>query len=178
MARPAALRGFFGNLFYPAQFGADLIEAQAQHPHSFVKSMPDLFSNCGQDFGFSCAFLLQKFSPPRELLSENARPALPGETEPGEKRGTVALLGPIFALERVGESRAAAGGGLEDSPFGTSRLVSSLDRANQARVRQLVERIIHLRTRDPGPVANLAVFEERVHVVAVHGTLSEQAQQK
>jgi len=66
---------------------------------------------------------------------------------------------PVFAFERVGERFASVCGRSEDISLGTRCGFVGRLRAQKSEALQLVEAVVHLRSRDTRPIANLAAFQ-------------------
>src|SRR5579863_2155379 len=80
------LRRLALHLAQPGKLGADLLHTQAEHPHRFMEWVADLPQHLLLNPLLAAKLVLQKLPPPPELAGEDARPALPGERQPGQKR--------------------------------------------------------------------------------------------
>ena len=126
---------------------------------------------------FSLQFLEQELPPFLQLFPENAGPRLPGQRQPGEKSGTVALRRPRLSFERIGQRFPPLVRCFERVAFRARRRLIGLQPPQQSRARQLLERVVHLRLGNGCPIANLPPFEFRVRLIPVHRPLRQQAQQ-
>lgn len=139
--------------------------------------VPNFPANRTQRHQFSGQLRLQKFPPPFQLPSRNSRARLPGKRQPSKKSRPVALHRPIVAFECSRQRCSPLRGSAEHSPVRPSRWLIFVRRRNHSRARQLLNRVVHLRPRNPHPIAPLPAFEFRVGLIPVHRPLSEQAQE-
>src|SRR5438045_3466665 len=168
---------FPGQVARPAQFGAQLIDCEAHHPNRFMEAMAGLVANALKRRLFPRQLLLQKILSPAQLLLENPRSSLPRQSKPGEKRRPVALRSPLLALQSIRQRSAPARGCREDAPLWSRHRRIVVSRTNQADLRQLFERVVHLGTGNSCPIPYLPPLQFQVGLVAVHRTLRQKAEQ-
>jgi hypothetical protein len=109
-----------GNPVEPAQFCIELADHQGEHPDGFMVPMAHLFEHGAESGMLAGKFVLKKFATAAKLALKCGWRSLPGESEPSEKGGTIALSGPAFALKCRGESAAALRGGCKNAALWTS----------------------------------------------------------
>lgn len=107
MACRGSFREFPGNAAKPRQLDLYLLNHKSDHPNRFVIGMPDFPFDFSQRLFFTRELMHQEFAAALELMAKNAWARLPRQSEPREERGPIALNGPGFAFERLGEGRAA-----------------------------------------------------------------------
>src|SRR5258708_2849603 len=168
---------FTGEFAKPAKLHLELLNGQADHPDRLMEAMSHFFSNRAQRGLLQSQFLLKERLPASNLPRKHRRPRLPGERDPGEKRRPLALRSPFLALQCIGERRAPLGCSRKGASFGADYRLLALGRSDQSEPRQFLERIVHLRPRNAGPMANLAAFQLLIRFVAVHGSLGQETQQ-
>src|SRR5580700_4212515 len=163
--------------FEPTKLGLKLLDHQAHHPHRFMIRMPDFFQNGTQHFLFAHQFLFQIVLPPLDLLLKHTRPRLPGKRDPRQKRRTVALRGPFFTFESIGQRRAPFGSRFKAASLRSRSRLTHFERTNHPGPRQFFEGIVNLRPRDPRPISYLAPLQLRVRLIPMHRPLRQQTQQ-
>src|SRR5258708_9326373 len=126
---------------------------------------------------FAYEFRFQKRPPAVDLIWQDSRSCLPREGQPRKKGRTFTLCSPLFALQSIGQRGAAACGDGKDTAVRAGRRLFASAGTNQAELLELLDRVIHLGTRDAGPVAHLAALQFQIGLIAVHGLFRQQAQQ-
>jgi hypothetical protein len=153
-----------------------LLDHQADHPDGFVVGVADFLEDGVERFFFADELDFEEFFAARDLFLEDAVARLPGESDPGEKSGTVALRRPVVAFEGVGEGLAALRCGFEYAALGARGGLAGVAGAKHSRGDQFFQRIVDLGARNCGPVADAAALEFEIDLIAVHGAFNEQTE--
>ena len=72
-----AAMDFAGQFAQPAQFGSELLDDKADHPHRLVEAMADLLAYGAQCSLFPLQLSFQKLLTASQLLLEDPGPGLP-----------------------------------------------------------------------------------------------------
>src|SRR4029077_5546000 len=116
----------------PSELRAQLFDHAADHPDRLMIAVANLLPDRAQCLFFALHFFLQELLPPPQLLLEDSRSRLPGQSHPREKGGPLPLRGPFLAPECSRERAAPLRAWCENAAFRPGRRIRILGSANQA----------------------------------------------
>src|SRR5712691_3444347 len=102
MLRRSAAREFPLQLLQPAKLQLKLSQDEADHPDRFMVGVAYFVFDALQDGSLARQFFFQECPAAANLLAKCSRASLPGKRHPCEERRSVALGGPLLALESFG----------------------------------------------------------------------------
>ena len=176
MLRPTAPRHLPRHPLHPSQLYLKLLNHQFEHPHRLMILMPHLTQNRSQRLPLSNNLALEKRRPPLQLQAHACRPRLPGQRQPGQERRPLPLRSPLLPLQSIRQSRPPLRRSLETTSFRSLCRRLRLQRPDQPRPRQFLQRIINLRPRNPRPIPYLSPLQFRVGLIPMHRPLRQQTQ--
>src|SRR5581483_8383359 len=116
-------------------------------------------------------FLLEELFSSTHLPIKHSRTRLPGQCDPREKWRPLALQCPLLALECIGKRAASGCGSRKYAPLRPCGGFVRSCALDEPEPRQLLQGVVHLRTRNPRPVPYLTPLQFQVRLVAVHRPL-------